>query len=96
MEAGSKSVFMQKTIRLGSYIDNQNVGRAVNDMQILDSGIQNYKMNNDIYPLRITGNCMTAPRFTAWACMSDFSCCTRASRLSPRRFRLAKQLLCDR
>jgi hypothetical protein len=51
MEAGSKSVFMQKTIRLGSYIDNQNVGRAVNDMQILDSGIQNYKMSNDIYPL---------------------------------------------
>ena len=33
-------------------------------MQILDNRIQNYKMSNDIYPLRITGNCMTAPSFT--------------------------------
>jgi len=30
------------------YINKQNVGRAVNDMRILDNGVQNYKISNDI------------------------------------------------
>jgi len=33
-----------------SYIDKQNVGRAVIDMRVLDNRIQNYKMSNDVYP----------------------------------------------
>jgi general secretion pathway protein G len=33
-----------------SYIDKQNIGRAVNDMRVLDNRIQNYKMSNDVYP----------------------------------------------
>jgi general secretion pathway protein G len=37
-----------------SYIDKQNVGRAVNDMRVLDNRIQNYKMSNDVYPPSLT------------------------------------------
>lgn len=33
-----------------SYIAQQNVGRAINDMRALDNRIQNYKMSNDVYP----------------------------------------------
>jgi general secretion pathway protein G len=33
-----------------SYIDKQNVSRAVNDLRVLDNRIQSYKMSNDVYP----------------------------------------------
>jgi len=36
--------------QFASYIAQQNVGRAVNDMRALDNRIQNYKMSNDVYP----------------------------------------------
>lgn len=39
---------------VASYIDKQNVGRAVNDMRVLDNRIQNYKMSNDVYPPSLT------------------------------------------
>lgn len=40
--------------RYAVYRDQQNVARAINDMKILDNRIQNYKMNNDIFPPALT------------------------------------------
>ncbi len=40
--------------RYAVYRDQQNVKRAIADLKVLDNRIQNYKMNNDIFPPALT------------------------------------------